>query len=154
MQRVALAVLAVLAADSAAQAAALPQWQNKAAKAPPLPSPAPTDLPSPHAVPRPLPAPAAPSGGVIVLDGSAASREFDGHGGLSAGASSRLLLDYPEPQRSDILDLLFTPGVGAGLQVVKVEIGGDTQVCFGRAAVAICHAPLPVGAGARDHTVC
>ena len=45
----------------------------------------------------------------------------------TAGASSRLLQDYPEPQRSDILDLLFTPGVGAGLQVLKLEVGGDTQ---------------------------
>ncbi len=63
----------------------------------------------------------------LVLDGNTATFEFDGHGGLSAGASSRQLIDYPEPQRSDILDLLFSPGVGAALQVLKVEIGGDTQ---------------------------
>jgi hypothetical protein len=30
----------------------------------------------------------------------AAGRTFDGVGALSAGASSRLLIDYPEPQRS------------------------------------------------------
>ena len=29
---------------------------------------------------------------------------YDGHGALSAGASSRLLYDYAEPQRGDILD--------------------------------------------------
>jgi galactosylceramidase len=52
---------------------------------------------------------------------------FDGIGALSAGASSRLLQDYPEKQRSDILDLLFKPQFGASLQVLKVEIGGDTQ---------------------------
>ena len=45
-----------------------------------------------------------------------------------SGASSRLLIDYPEPQRSDILDLMFSPDQrGAGLQVLKIEIGGDTQ---------------------------
>jgi len=54
-------------------------------------------------------------------------RVFDGIGALSAGASSRLLIDYPEPQRTEILDLLFLPGYGASLQVLKVEIGGDAQ---------------------------
>ena len=52
-------------------------------------------------------------------------RIFDGIGGLSAGASSRLLIDYPEPQRSEILDYLFKPNFGAALQINKVEIGGD-----------------------------
>eukprot|EP00929_Paragymnodinium_shiwhaense_P008655 TRINITY_DN112614_c0_g1_i1.p1 TRINITY_DN112614_c0_g1~~TRINITY_DN112614_c0_g1_i1.p1 ORF type:complete len:1055 (-),score=243.16 TRINITY_DN112614_c0_g1_i1:106-3270(-) len=52
---------------------------------------------------------------------------FDGIGALSAGASSRLLLDYPEAQRSEILDLLFKPQYGASIQVLKIEIGGDTQ---------------------------
>ncbi|HEY6738237.1 MAG TPA: hypothetical protein VI076_05255 [Actinopolymorphaceae bacterium] len=49
----------------------------------------------------------------IVVDGRGAGRAFDGVGALSAGASSRLLVDYPEPQRSQILDALFTPGQGA-----------------------------------------
>lgn len=52
---------------------------------------------------------------------------FEGIGALSAGASSRLLQDYPETQRNEILDLLFKPQYGASLQVLKVEIGGDTQ---------------------------
>lgn len=63
----------------------------------------------------------------IVLDGSAAHHVFDGIGALSAGASSRLLFDYPDPQRSDILDLLFKPDFGAALHILKVEIGGDAQ---------------------------
>ena len=63
----------------------------------------------------------------ILLDGRTAHHTFDGIGGLSAGASSRLLYDYPEPQRSDILDLLFKPNHGASLQVLKVEVGGDAQ---------------------------
>ncbi len=60
----------------------------------------------------------------ITLDGSTALHRYDGHGGLSAGASSRLLIDYPEPQRSQILDYLFKPNFGASLQILKVEIGG------------------------------
>ena len=63
----------------------------------------------------------------VVLDGNGTGRVFDGLGGVSAGASSRLLIDYPEPQRSQILDYLFKPGYGAALQHLKVEIGADVN---------------------------
>ena len=63
----------------------------------------------------------------ITLDGSTALHKFDGHGALSAGASSRLLWDYPEPQRSEVLDYLFKPSFGAEFSILKVEIGGDSQ---------------------------
>ncbi len=63
----------------------------------------------------------------IKLDGTATGRAFDGLGAVSAGASSRLLIDYPEPQRSQILDYLFKPGYGAALQHLKVEIGADVN---------------------------
>lgn len=63
----------------------------------------------------------------VVLDGDATGRVFDGLGAASAGASSRLLIDYPEPQRSQILDYLFKPGYGAALQHLKVEIGADVN---------------------------
>jgi hypothetical protein len=63
----------------------------------------------------------------IVLNANASGRVFDGIGAVSAGASSRLLIDYPEPQRSQILDYLFKPGYGAYLQHLKVEIGGDVN---------------------------
>jgi len=52
----------------------------------------------------------------IVVDPTQPGRTFEGIGALSAGASSKLLIDYPEPQRSQILDLLFRPGFGASLQ--------------------------------------
>jgi galactosylceramidase len=68
---------------------------------------------------------------VIKIDGSKTGRSFEGLGALSAGASSRLLLDYPEPYRSRILDLLFKPHFGAGLQHLKVEIGGDVNSTCG-----------------------
>jgi hypothetical protein len=63
----------------------------------------------------------------IVLDGASKGRTYDGLGAASAGASSRLLIDYPEPQRSEILDYLFKPGYGAALQHLKVEIGADVN---------------------------
>ena len=64
---------------------------------------------------------------VIRVDSQSPGRLFEGLGALSAGASSRLLMDYPEPQRSRILDFLFKPEFGASLQHLKVELGGDVN---------------------------
>ncbi len=61
------------------------------------------------------------------LSDNSKGRIFEGIGALSAGASSRLLYDYPEPYRSDILDYLFKPNFGANLHHLKVEIGGDVM---------------------------
>src|SRR3972149_914098 len=66
-------------------------------------------------------------GGLVQLDGGNLGRAFEGIGALSAGAASRLLMDYPEPHRSRVLDLLFKPNCGASLQHLKVEIGGATS---------------------------
>jgi len=64
----------------------------------------------------------------IIVDGAGSGRIFDGIGAISGGGgNSRLLIDYPEPQRSQILDYLFKPGYGASLQLLKIEIGGDTN---------------------------
>src|SRR5438270_10058430 len=63
----------------------------------------------------------------VILDSRAMGRIFDGLGAVSAGASSRLLIDYPEPYRSQILDYLFKPNYGASLQHLKVEVGGDVN---------------------------
>ncbi|XP_074641561.1 galactocerebrosidase-like [Tubulanus polymorphus] len=60
--------------------------------------------------------------------------EFDGVGGISAGATSPLLVNYPEPYRSHILDYLFKPNFGASLHILKVEIGGDSQSTDGTEA--------------------
>ncbi|MBZ5561017.1 MAG: galactosylceramidase [Acidobacteriia bacterium] len=64
---------------------------------------------------------------VIVLDGRGSGHIFEGIGAVSAGASSRLLIDYPEPYRSQVLDYLFKPHYGAALQHLKVEIGADVN---------------------------
>jgi O-glycosyl hydrolase len=71
---------------------------------------------------------------VITIDGGGGGPVFCGFGGLSAGASSRLLFDYPEPERSQILDYLFKPNYGAALQILKVEIGGDSDSTCGSEA--------------------
>ncbi|WP_263418245.1 glycoside hydrolase family 30 protein [Terriglobus albidus] len=63
----------------------------------------------------------------IHLDATSSGKVFEGLGAVSAGASSRLLIDYPEPQRSEILDFLFKPKFGASLQHLKVEIGSDVN---------------------------
>ena len=52
----------------------------------------------------------------IAVDAASLGPRFWGVGGLSAGGSSRLLYDYPEPARSDVLDSLFAPGKGFGFQ--------------------------------------
>ena len=67
----------------------------------------------------------------IRVDGKGTGRIFDGVGGLSAGAASRFLPEYPEPYRSQILDYLFKPNYGASLQDLKVEIGGETNSSWG-----------------------
>src|SRR2546430_12522365 len=64
----------------------------------------------------------------ITVNGTAGGRTFGGVGAISGGGgNSRLLVDYPEPQRSQILDYLFRPGFGANVQVLKIEIGGDAN---------------------------
>jgi hypothetical protein len=61
-----------------------------------------------------------------LIDPHSPGRVFDGVGAISGGGgNSRLLIDYPEPQRSQILDFLFKPHYGANIQILKVEIGSD-----------------------------
>lgn len=72
--------------------------------------------------------PAARAATGITINGGSGGRTFDGVGAVSGGGgNSRLLVDYPEPQRSQILDYLFKLGYGAAMQILKVEIGGDTN---------------------------
>jgi galactosylceramidase len=62
----------------------------------------------------------------IRLNGNAAGKRFDGIGIVNGGgATSVLLKDYPEPQRSQILDLLFKPKFGASVSALFIEIPGD-----------------------------
>jgi Glycosyl hydrolase family 59/Ricin-type beta-trefoil lectin domain len=64
----------------------------------------------------------------ISVNGTSAGLTFGGIGAISGGGgNSRLLTDYPAAQQQQILDYLFKPDYGADLQILKVEIGGDTN---------------------------
>lgn len=63
---------------------------------------------------------------VIRLDGRAGGPRFDGIGAVNGGGATAVLLkDYPEPQRSEILDLVFKPKFGASISALLVEVPGD-----------------------------
>ena len=56
---------------------------------------------------------APPASGPFRLDKTKMDKQWDGLGGLSGGgATTRLLVDYKEPERSQILDYLFLPNFG------------------------------------------
>lgn len=75
--------------------------------------------------------PTSPATQTITVGAKSSGAEYEGIGALSAGASSRLLIDYPEPARSQVLDLLFRPHFGASLNELKIEIGGDINSTCG-----------------------
>ena len=75
-----------------------------------------------------VPVTSAAAATTITVNGTSAGRTFGGIGAISGGGgNSRLLTDYPAAQQQQILDYLFEPGYGADLQILKVEIGGDTN---------------------------
>jgi hypothetical protein len=60
----------------------------------------------------------------VRIDANDGGKTFEGLGAISA-SSTRLLYDYPEPARSQVLDYLFKPCYGGAMQILKVEIGSD-----------------------------
>jgi len=86
----------------------------------------------------------------ISLHANDKGRVFEGIGAVSAGASTRNLVDYPQKQRSEVLDFLFKPKFGAGFQHLKVEIGsGENSTCGSEPSHVITreelHNPKPRG---------
>lgn len=65
------------------------------------------------------------------IDGAQLGQPFHSVGAQSTAGTARLLVDYPSPQREQVLDLLFKPQYGASLQHLKVEVGGDAQISCG-----------------------
>src|SRR4051812_37783371 len=62
----------------------------------------------------------------VTLDGHAGGKRFDGIGVIDGGGGTSVLLkDYPEAQRSQILDLVYKPKFGASVSALYVEIPGD-----------------------------
>ncbi len=69
---------------------------------------------------------------IVELRGDAGGARFDGIGIVDGGgATSVLLKDYPAPQRSQILDLVFKPKFGASVSALLVEIPGDGNATQG-----------------------
>lgn len=74
----------------------------------------------------------AASNTTVNINGAGSGRIFDGEGVVSGGGgNTKLLIDYPEPYRSEILDYLFKPNYGAAYHELKVEIGGDINSTSG-----------------------
>ncbi|WP_248923999.1 OmpL47-type beta-barrel domain-containing protein [Paenibacillus hamazuiensis] len=67
----------------------------------------------------------------VDLNDSKIGRVYEGIGYVSSSGSSKLLMDYPEEQRQDIIDLLFKPNFGASLDHLKLEIGSDVNSSSG-----------------------
>jgi galactosylceramidase len=66
------------------------------------------------------------------LDGATPGKLFEGVGAVSGGGGTSVLLkDYPEAQRSQILDLLFKPQFAASMQTLYVEVGSDGNATQG-----------------------
>lgn len=64
----------------------------------------------------------------VTVDGRRTGPAFQGIGAISGGGgNSRYLVDYPARERNAILGALFDPRRGAGLQLLKIEIGGDAN---------------------------
>ena len=88
----------------------------------------------PPAPPPPPPSPPACGSGTALpcaIELGALGLQFDGIGGITSNGECRLLYDYPEPQRSELLDYLFLPKFGLSAQILKVEIGSDAQSTVG-----------------------
>ena len=58
-----------------------------------------------------------------IIDWSKTAQEIDGFGASAAFHMSGNLMNFPEPQRSEILDLLFSPTKGAGLSIERNYVG-------------------------------
>ena len=63
-----------------------------------------------------------------IIDWSKTAQEIDGFGASGAFHMARNLMNFPEPQRSEVLDILFSPTKGAGLSIVRNIVGDGGTV--------------------------
>ena len=70
---------------------------------------------------------------------------------MSANGAAQQLFEYPEPTRSQLLDLFFSAGMGTRWQALKVEIGGDVESSYGSMS-SFMHVPDPAQASFERST--
>ena len=63
-----------------------------------------------------------------IIDWSKTAQEIDGFGASGAFKMARNLMNFPEPQRSELLDILFSPTKGVGLFIVRNIVGDGGTV--------------------------
>eukprot|EP01084_Bolivina_argentea_P182096 314436_1 len=68
---------------------------------------------------------------VILLDSNDIGWKWEGLGGEDYVGGARLLFEYPEPIRTQIFDLLFSPNIGTYWQLLKTEMNGDVDSSMG-----------------------
>jgi hypothetical protein len=83
--------------------------------------------------PTPPPTPPSPAPNALVtLADKYSPFVYQGVWAMSANGAARLLFEYPEPTRSEIMDLLFLPSMGTRWQGLKVEIGAENAFFWRR----------------------
>ena len=70
-----------------------------------------------------------------IIDWTKAAQEIDGFGASGAFKVARGLMNFPEPQRSEVLDILFSPTKGAGLSIVRNIVGDGANVGGGSPSI-------------------
>ena len=87
----------------------------------------------------------------ITISATDTGKFFEGLGGVSGGgATSVLLMSYPEPQRSQILDLMFKPNFGASMTTLYSEVGGDCNSTESTEPSHMHRAPTQITSGAGN----
>eukprot|EP01084_Bolivina_argentea_P247281 413733_1 len=76
----------------------------------------------------------------IPIDNSNIGWQYNGIGGLDAVGCTRLLFEYPEKIRTQILNLIFKPNHGPSYQILKSEINGDGDSSYGSGS-SFMHTP-------------
>ena len=69
------------------------------------------------------------------VDWNKAAQEMDGFGASGAFQMAKNLMDFPEPQRSEVLDILFSQTKGAGLSIVRNIVGDGATVGGGSPSI-------------------
>ena len=62
------------------------------------------------------------------VDWNRTAQEIDGFGASGAFQMARNLMNFPEPQRTEVLDILFSQSNGAGLSMVRNIVGDGGTV--------------------------